>query len=63
MRDCLATVLPAGQFRRDIVPCDAAFDHEYHQVVQVIGNLVFNLLGIRIFGSYDDLGVLLSDLF
>ena len=35
---------------------------EYHQVVQVIGNLVFDLLGIRIFCSYDDLSVLLSDL-
>ena len=31
-------------------------------MVQVIGNLVFDLLGIRILGSYDDLSVLLSDL-
>ena len=47
----------------DIIPSHTAFRHQYHHMVQKIGNLVLDLLRIRVFRCNDDLRRFFSDFF
>ena len=52
-----------SQFLCDILPSDSFFSHEHHAVIEEIGDLVLDLLGIRILRRDDDLGTLLAHFF
>ena len=55
--------LSLRQLPGDIVPCHAALHHEHADMIQKIGNLVLDLLGIRILGGNDNLCCLFSYFF
>ena len=57
---CDQTALSVSQFVCDILPGDAPLYHEYHGMIQEVGDFIFNLLRIRILGCDNDLGRFLS---
>ena len=54
--------LPSGQLLHDVLPGDLLLGHDDHQMIEIVGDLVDDLVGIGILGRDDDLGILLSQL-
>ena len=53
-------MLSSGKLIGDLLPCNALLHHQDHQMIEQVGNLVFDLLGIRILGGNDNFRRLLS---
>ena len=52
-----------GELLRDVVERDAGLDHQDHDVIGEVGDLVDGLLFVLGLGGDDDLGALLTHLF
>ena len=56
-------LLSADEFLSNIIPGKALFRHQYHHMIQVIGDLIDGLHRIRVLGRDHDLGIFLTELF